>query len=61
MEIRMCLQCEQRPVTIVADSYGQGFCSQQCRDEVARELAQATYEEAKFDLEVMKLRVAGAL
>lgn len=61
MKTQMCLQCDQRPVTIVADSYGQGFCSQKCRNEVARELAQATYEEAKYEYEVMKLRMIGAI
>lgn len=61
MKIQKCLQCGVRDVTIVADLYGQGFCSQKCRNEVVRELAQATYEEAKYEYEVMKLRMIGAI
>lgn len=59
MEIQKCLHCGERPVTIVADSYGQGFCSHRCRKQVLHELTLVTYEEALQELK--RLREVGAI
>lgn len=59
MEIQKCLHCGERDVTIVADLYGQGFCSERCRKQVLHELILAAYEEAEQELK--RLRTVGAL
>lgn len=59
MEIEKCLHCGEREVTIVANLYGQGFCSTRCEKQVLHELILVAYEEAERELK--RLREVGAV